>query len=373
MPTFQANEVLRDRFTLVRELGEGGYGTVWLASDAKLQRQVAIKRLKRRGIVLPDDSANDRQSREELLQEALKISRLNHPHIIQIHDIIEDGGEALIVMEFAAGGSLHALLKERARHQKWVETREAVDLIRGILAGLKEAHGQEGGSIIHRDLKPANIMLAELRPKLADFGLAAVGPVDRMPTRAGERPGHLGTLYFMSPEQMRGEKLDHRSDLFNVGLIAFLLFGQRHPFSDEALLFHYRELVFEEVRPIPTLAVRPLIVDSFRDWIACLLQLRPEDRYRSADDALQEFEDRERSWSERLLTAALELEGQIRKQGSSLDEAPGTDPVRIDLAAAAPEASKQVREDLDGFTPGDAAEAISLCRQWILRSRGPPL
>src|SRR5262249_9640453 len=158
------------------------------------------------------------------------ISGCNHANIIQVYDVIEEEGEALIVMEYARGGSLQALLKQRAREKKWLETREAVGLGPGILASLAAAHQQAGGGIIHRELKPANIMLGftslgDMQPKLADFGLAAVGPVDRIPTRAGQRPWHPGTPYFMSPEQLRGETLDHRTDLFNVGLIAFLLLG----------------------------------------------------------------------------------------------------------------------------------------------------
>ena len=141
-----------------------------------------------------------------------------------------------------------------------------------------------------------NILLAgPLLPKIVDFGIAAIGIVDRLPTAAlRDDRGHVGSAFFMSPEQLRGTTLDHRSDLFNVGLIAFLLLGRRHPFADEALLFHYRELVLDGVRSIPRLIAGPMIVHAFQKWLLCLLQLRPEDRYCSAEEALLEFEECER-------------------------------------------------------------------------------
>lgn len=339
MLRFEPNEVLRSRYKLLKELGEGGYGTVWLADDGTLRRQVAIKRLKKKGVVLPDDSSFDEQLREDILQEARKISGLCHPNIIQVFDVMEEEGEALIVMEYAPGGSLQIFLKERARQKKWVETREAVDLLHGILAGLAAAHEQQGASIIHRDLKPANIMLANMQPKLADFGLAAVGPVDRIATRAGHRPWHAGSLYFMSPEQMRGDSLDLRSDLFNVGLIGFLLLGARHPFSDEALLFNYQEMVLDQVRPIPELQAPPRTVRAFHEWVARLLQLRADDRFASAREARQDLEDCETRWSQSILTEAMRLDERLREGA----EPPSQEP--FDLA------------------PCEVLEAISLWRR----------
>jgi serine/threonine protein kinase len=334
---FEANEVLCSRFRLLKELGAGGYGTVWLAVDGTLKRQVAVKCLRAGGIVLPDDSSPDGQLRDQVLQEARKVGALSHPNIIQVYDVVEQDGQALIVMEYAPGGSLHAHLKELARRKRWVETRDAVDLVQGILAGLAAAHGQAGGCIIHRDLKPANIMLTGTQPKLADFGLAAVGPIDRIPTRAGRRPFHAGSLYFMSPEQLRGESLDQRSDLFNLGLIGFLLLGARHPYSDEAVLFNYQEMVLEGVRPIPPLRGSAGVVGAFQPWLRCLLQVRPEDRFPSARDCRMEFEECESRWSRGVLEAALELAERIQRG-----------------------------EDTTGagdLTPGEVAEGIAQCRR----------
>jgi serine/threonine protein kinase len=357
VPRFTENEVLRERYRLIRHLGQGGYGSVWLAEDTTLGGMVAVKRLS--SGLFPEDRKAD------VLQEARKAARLRgKPNIIQIFDVIEDEDESLIVMEYASGGTLDDLLRQRVKKGKWLETREAVDLTKGILEGIRAAHGHADGCIIHRDLKPVNILLAGPVPKIVDFGIAAIGTVDRLPTAALRNDrGHVGSPFFMSPEQLRGTTLDHRSDLFNVGLIAFLLLGRRHPFADEALLFHYRELVLDGVRPIPRLIAGPMIVHAFQKWLLCLLQLREEDRYCSAEEALLEFEECERLWSGRILAAALELEGQIRKLLYQPDQEQKEELMRFDLELLAQEAPKEIQEDLADFTAGEVAEAISLCRK----------
>ena len=172
---------------------------------------MAVKRLS--SGFFPEDRKAD------VLQEARKAARLRgQPNIIQVFDVIEnkDEDEALIVMEYASGGTLDDLLRQRVKKGKWLETREAVDLIKGILEGIRAAHGHADGCIIHRDLKPVNILLAgPLLPKIVDFGIAAIGIVDRLPTAAlRDDRGHVGSAFFMSPEQLRGTTLDHRSDLF---------------------------------------------------------------------------------------------------------------------------------------------------------------
>jgi serine/threonine-protein kinase len=341
---FEVNEVLRSRYKLLRQLGDGGFGIVWLADDTMLNRQVAIKRLKQTGVVLPDDSCFEQSLRNEILQEARKISRLNHNNIIQVYDVIEEEREALIVMEYAPEGSLQVQLKERARKGKWLETREAIDLLYGILSGLMAAHehvstdADARHGIIHSDLKPANILLAGAQPKLADFGLAAFGGVERIPTKAGQRPWHAGSQYFMSPEQLRGEELDQRSDLFNVGLIAFLLLGKHHPYADETLLFSYREMLLSPIRALPALQAHPRAAQAFGEWIRQLLKLNPEDRFPSARLASQELEECDNNWCVSV-QQALEQTWQLREDGSRHG------PSEHDL------------------TPGEVVEAISLLRR----------
>ncbi len=171
-------------------------------------------------------------------------------------------------MEFAPEGSLQTLLKERMRSRKWLETREGVDLIQGILAGLGAAHEKEGGSIIHRDLKPANIMLSGMQPKLADFGIAAVGPVARMKTRGGQRPRHVGSSYFMSPEQLDGGDLDHRSEPVQRWTDRFLAPGRPASLLRRSLLFDYQEMVQEGIRPVPQLQAGIRTVKAFQGWLA---------------------------------------------------------------------------------------------------------
>jgi serine/threonine protein kinase len=177
VPRFAENEVLRERYRLIRELGRGGYGSVWLAEDEKLGGYVAVKHLSRG--FFPEDRKDD------VLQEARKAAKLRgRPNIIQVYDVIEDDDEALIVMEYASGGTLDGLLRQRMKAGGWLETREGVDLIKGILEGIKASHGHEDGCIIHRDLKPVNILLSGQVPKIVDFGIAAIGQVDRLATAA---------------------------------------------------------------------------------------------------------------------------------------------------------------------------------------------
>ena len=127
--------------------------------------------------------------------------------------------------------------KERVKKRKWLETREAVDLIKGIFDGMSAAHGQADGCIIHRDLKPVNIMLAGRTAQNRGFRYRGNRIVDRLPTGALREDLARRSAFIHVPGADARRQLDHRSDLFNVGLIAFLLLGRRHPFADEALLF----------------------------------------------------------------------------------------------------------------------------------------
>lgn len=329
---FKEGQVLFERFQLDGCLGGGGFADVWKAKDLRLDRGVAIKRLSADG-GLPTEKKKD------ALEEARKIAKLSHQNIIHVYDVIEDDSEALIVMEYAAGGSLETLLKTRLRQGKWLETREAFNLVHGTLSGIVAAHGSADGPIIHCDLKPANIMLVSMQPKIADFGLAAAGKIEGYPTIDRERHllEHAGSPFYKSPEQLKGEKMDARSDLFNVGLIAFLLFGMRHPFVDDTFLHTYREMVLDGFRPLLRPSSRQQTMQGFDDWIFCLLDVNPECRFSTAEEALEELEECERVWSKRILDMGLDLADRIQRGAAG--------------------------EVIANFTPGIVAEAIFQCRK----------
>jgi serine/threonine protein kinase len=202
-------------------LGEGGMGEVYRAKDTRLGRDVAIK-------VLPEKLARDAERLQRFETEARVIAALNHPNILSIHDIGTYEGAPYLVSECLEGKTLRMELRDSA-----LPVRQVVDYGMQIAQGLAAAHDK---GIVHRDLKPENIfILRDGRVKILDFGIAKLvlpeassnegATVDAGPTSTGTV---LGTAGYMSPEQVRGEPVDARSDIFELGTILYeMLFGQR--------------------------------------------------------------------------------------------------------------------------------------------------
>jgi len=292
--------ILGKRFEVRKDLGVGGFGQVWEGYDLELKRPVAIKRLLRNTPFAPN--------KDEILEEARRVAALNHPNIVVIHDVSEFDDDAFIIMELLVGGSLHNRLRRLSQSGRWISSSESLRLVQQTLKGLEAAHGCEGGSIIHRDLKPDNLIFDRNDTlKIADFGLAAVGEVSPLPT--GDRKfsfEHLGTWGYKSPEQLKGLKLDPRSDLFNVGLVAYLVFAASHPFIDERLLFDYREMVIEPYRQTPAIT-KSALPDELGVFIHRLLEVDPANRFDSATQALSEFENVESAFRDLLQGRCLKL------------------------------------------------------------------
>ncbi|MBV8517053.1 MAG: protein kinase [Acidobacteria bacterium] len=268
-------------FEIVRVLGKGGMGTVYLARDQRLGRLVALKVLNAGELAYPD-------KRARFLREARSAAAVRHQNVATIYDVDETPeGQPFIVMEYCEGETLSQRIRRRA-----LDTGEFLSIARQIAAGLAAAHEK---GIVHRDIKSANIIIEPTgQVKILDFGLAKSTP------RALSDPGlertfesttghFFGTLHFVSPEQARGLNADARSDLFSVGVVLYQMAAGHLPFNAEAPL-----MVLDKIRdgePEPFVPVDPAFPSAATKVISRLLQKNPQDRYQTAHDLLSDLEE----------------------------------------------------------------------------------
>ena len=209
-------------YRVIQKLGAGGMGEVYLAEDQQLNRKVAIK-------FLPAEVASDERARHRLLREARTAATLDHPNICAIYEVGQEGDHSFIVLQYIEGETLASRLK---RHLP--DLREALTIAAQVADALNEAHAR---GIIHRDIKPENVMLTTRNQvKVLDFGLAKVlrdsSIIEADTASMLSIPGMvIGTVPYMSPEQVRGEELDCRSDIFSFGTVLYELLSGRRPFE----------------------------------------------------------------------------------------------------------------------------------------------
>jgi eukaryotic-like serine/threonine-protein kinase len=267
-------------YQILAPLGAGGMGEVYRARDTRLDREVAIK-------MLPASLANDAERLRRFEQEARATSALNHPNILTVYDIgttSEDSGRApFIVMELLEGEELRAQLKHGA-----VAPRKAVDYARQIADGLAAAHAK---GVVHRDLKPENLFLtADGRVKILDFGLAKLRPPqpggvdgDAPTQKQITDPGRvMGTVGYMSPEQVRGREADHRSDIFSFGVVLYEMLGGRRPFGGDSAVEVMNAILKEE--PPELSETNAKINPALEKIVRRCLEKRPERRFQTASD-----------------------------------------------------------------------------------------
>ncbi len=221
-------------------IGDGGMGTVYLGEHATLGRRVAIK-------MLHPQYARNENIRERFRNEANTLSKLQHPNIVGLYDYIEDGDNAFLIMEYVEGKNLDDIV----RHQTGPMPVERLAVIfPQILEAVDFAHSK---GIIHRDIKPSNfILMPDDTVKVLDFGIAKVlGEEQKGLTKTGTR---MGTVFYMSPEQVRGSDVDHRSDIYALGMMLFVLATGKMPYESLNSEFEiFNKIVHEELPPAHTI------------------------------------------------------------------------------------------------------------------------
>jgi len=311
-----------DRYLLGAEIGRGGMAVVYAAEDVRLQRPVALK-------VLPPELAFRGEVRERFVREAQTAARLNHPHIVPIYAVHEEGGLVCFAMALVKGESLSARLVR--------EPRPAFDVVAQLLEQTADALAYAHASgVVHRDVKPDNVLLDQDsgRAVVTDFGIARAAESGARLTQVGIA---VGTPAFMSPEQATGERdVDGRSDIYALGIVGYLLLAGRLPFEATTTPALLMKQVSET--PAPLRSVRPDAPSALVEILERCLHKRPQDRWPSAlqlRDALR----------------------RVQRDGSLTAPVPPSDPYRMRVGHRSEDWAPR-RVEAPALSPRDWREAV---------------
>jgi serine/threonine protein kinase len=253
-------------YKLLNRIGHGGMGEVWKAEDTNLLRTVAVKLLK-------DEMASNAEWKARFLREARTVARLSHPNIATIYAVDEVDNRMYIAMELVEGESLKALIAARS-----LSMPDAVRIIKRCADALAEAHGH---GIVHRDVKPENIVVTRRGVKMLDFGIAKL--IDAPAEDAGKLTSDgtvIGTPDYMSPQQALGKEIDHRSDIFSLGVVLYEALTGQHPFARASVT---ETLVNIVTREAPDLAkALPDAPPALIDIVQKAIKKKPDERFETA-------------------------------------------------------------------------------------------
>lgn len=264
-------DYLEDRYVIDRAIARGGMATVYRCVDVRLGREVAAK-------VMHEQYVHDPVFRDRFRREARAMAQLSHPNLVNVNDFSAQGETVFLIMELITGGTLRELLDERGP----MPPHAAAAVMRGMLTGLAVAHGK---GMIHRDIKPDNVLInADHRVKLADFGLV----------RAAADATHstdqiIGTVAYLSPEQVDGSPMTCASDVYSAGIVLFELLTGRTPFAGETPLAHAYARLSRDV-PAPSALIGG-VPKLFDELVATATARHPQDRFRDAAEFLAALED----------------------------------------------------------------------------------
>jgi serine/threonine protein kinase len=278
---FQARQLLAGKFRgfllgaykILRPIGQGGMGTVFLAEHTSLKRQVAVK-------VLPADKAKDQIGVERFYREARAVAALDHPNIVRLHDVSQGAGVHFLVMEYVEGKDLQSLMADTGP----LHFAQACHYAAQAAAGLQHAHEK---GFVHRDIKPANLILTkDGTVKILDMGLARSfhDESDNLTASLGDESEAIGTADFVSPEQALGQQVDERSDIYSLGATLFALVTGHPPFKGSTAQILMQHQMAELPRMSKKLKVA--VPAALYDVIAQMMAKKKSDRYESAADVI---------------------------------------------------------------------------------------
>jgi serine/threonine-protein kinase len=310
------------RYKILKRLGAGAMGEVYLAEDPQIGRQIALKT-----VLVQEGRAQELEERKRrLLREARAAGKLLHPQVIALFDAGEDQGILYLAFEFVEGKDL----ADRVAEGPQLLLGEALAIVRQAAEGLDYAHRQ---GVVHRDIKPSNLMItADGRVKIADFGIARVADQTSDLTMTGSV---VGSPHYMSPEQIRGEELDGRTDIFSLGVLLYEILCRRRPFEGETLTTLVYQILNQE--PTPLVVRRPDLGPRLEQLVRRMLHKDRDQRFASAAEVVREIAVCERELSaDQLSAAAVRDESPSDATVRMADRPPAVPPPAPAPGAAAP-------------------------------------